>query len=317
MNEAPSQDRVQLGSTGITIAAIGVGTWAWGDKLFWGYGKGGYSDDDLHAAFEGSVQAGINFFDTAEAYGRGRSETLLGHAEQTLGRRVIIATKLFPYPYRLSSRVLVGTLNHSLRRLGRNSVDLYQMHWPFPPVPIRSWMHAMADAKDEGLTQAVGVSNYNLDQTRTAVDALDVRDVRLASNQVEFHLLQRKHERSGLLQYCRDHQITLLAYSPLAMGLLSGKYTPANPPPGMRGRRYRSAYLARIQPLLDTIRRIGDAQGKTPAQIALNWVLCKGAVPIPGAKNLRQAQENAAALGWRLSSAQVATLDEASDGVGT
>ncbi len=314
MNE-PGQDKVEIGDSGITISAIGLGTWAWGDKLFWGYGKGGYNDHDLHAAFETTVAAGINFFDTAEAYGRGRSERLLGHAEQSLGKQVVIATKLFPYPYRLSSGVLVKALRHSLGRLGRENVDLYQLHWPFPPVPIRSWMNAMADAREAGLTRSIGVSNYNLDQTRTAVEALDRRSQRLASNQVEFHLLQRKHERSGLLRYCHDQRITVLAYSPLAMGLLTGKYTPDNPPPGLRGRRFRAGYLARIQPLVAALRQIGEARGKTPAQVALNWIVCKGAVPIPGAKNARQAQDNVGALGWRLDAAEVATLDAASDRV--
>ena len=207
-------------------------------------------------------------------------------------------------------------LHHSLDRLGLESVDLYQMHWPFPPVSIDTWMDAMADAVQAGLIRAVGVSNYNVEQTRRAYDALARRGVPLASNQVDYSLLQRKPETNGLLALCQQLNVTLIAYSPLAQGLLTGKYTPQNPPPGLRGRRY-GGILARIQPLTGLLREVGQAHGgKTPAQVALNWTISKGTVPIPGAKNARQAIDNAGALGWRLADAEVAALDAASARVG-
>ena len=182
---------------------MGIGTWAWGDTWFWQYGKGGYSDADLDAAYQASLAHGITFFDTAEMYGRGRSERLLGQFARKAGWPVVITTKFFPLPWRVSKGQLVRALRHSLDRLGLESVDLYQMHWPFPPVSIDTWMDAMADAVQAGLIRAVGVSNYNAEQTRRAYDALARRGVPLASNQVDYSLLQRKPETNGLLALCQ------------------------------------------------------------------------------------------------------------------
>jgi aryl-alcohol dehydrogenase-like predicted oxidoreductase len=138
--------------------------------------------------------------------------------------------------------------------------------------------------------------------------------VPLASNQMEFHLLNRQVERKGLLKLCRELGVTMIAYSPLSKGMLTGKYTPEMPPAGMRGRMFSRARLAAIQPLIKIMGEFGTAHGgKSCAQVAINWLICKGAVPIPGAKNPRQAQENAGALGWRLSEAEIVTLDEASE----
>jgi len=316
MSIQTSSDRVSLGATGIQISPMGIGTWAWGDTWFWQYGKGGYTDADLDAAYQASLAHGISFFDTAEIYGRGRSERLLGQFARKAGWPVVITTKFFPLPWRVSKGQLVRALRHSLDRLGLESVDLYQMHWPFPPVSIDTWMDAMADAVHAGLIRAVGVSNYNAEQTRQAHAALARRGVPLASNQVDYSLLQRKPETNGLLALCQQLNVTLIAYSPLAQGLLTGKYTPQNPPPGLRGRRY-GGILAGIQPLTSLLREIGQTHGgKTPAQVALNWTISKGTVPIPGAKNARQAIDNAGALGWRLADAEVAALDAASARVG-
>jgi aryl-alcohol dehydrogenase-like predicted oxidoreductase len=172
----------------------------------------------------------------------------------------------------------------------------------------------MADAVQAGLTRAVGVSNYKVDQMCQAHDALAKYGIPLASNQVQYSLLHRHPERNGLLRACDDLGVTLIAYSPLAQGLLSDKYGPDNPPPGLRGRRFGRARLAEIQPLVALLGQFGQAHGgKTPAQVALNWTMCKGSVPIPGAKNASQARENAGALGWRMSHDEVAALDAASD----
>lgn len=306
-------DLVTLGRTEIQISPLGVGTWAWGDRIFWSYGKS-HSDDDLAEAFQAAVDAGINFFDTAEIYGNGRSERLLGQFARQYGReQIVLATKFFPYPWRWRKRALRRALERSLERLGVEQVDLYQIHWPFRPRPIEFWVEALGEVARAGLTRAVGVSNYNLEQTRRAQAVLEHLGLPLASNQVEYSLLHREPERNGLLDYCREHGITLIAYSPLAMGILTGKYTPENPPPGVRGRRYNADFLRKVQPLLGLMREIGQQHGgKTPAQVALNWVMCKGAVPIPGAKNARQAESNAGALGWRLTEDEIAALDQAS-----
>jgi aryl-alcohol dehydrogenase-like predicted oxidoreductase len=282
--------------------------------MMWGYGKT-YTDIDIHDAFHVSLQSGINVFDTAEVYGKGRSEQLLGACLQEARQSqliapLVVATKFMPYPWRLWKGILLSKLRASLARLGLERVDLYQIHWPFSPLPIELWANALADAVAAGLTRAVGVSNYNSAQMLRAHSALSKRGISLASNQVEFHLLDRRVEHEGLLKLCRELGVTLIAYSPLAKGLLTGKYTPQTRPPGLRSYLYRRARLGKIQPLIQLLREIGQAHGgKSPAQVALNWVIGKGAVPIPGAKNAKQAQENAAALGWRLAETEIAALD--------
>jgi len=313
MDGQSSSERIPLGPTDIEISPLGIGTWAWGDRLFWGYGKGSYTDADIEAAFTASLRAGINWFDTAEVYGRGRSEWLLGRCARSAGEPVVIATKFMPFPWRLSKGSLRRALQKSLRRLELPRVDLYQIHWPFPPRSIEVWMDALSDAVEAGLTRAVGVSNYSVEQMRRAHVALAARGVPLASNQVQYSLLHRQPEQTGLLSLCRKLNVALIAYSPLGMGLLTGKYTPDNPPPGVRGRRTSRRRLEALQSLIGLMHEIGAGHGgKTPAQVALNWVICKGAVPIPGAKNARQAQENAGALGWRLSADEMDALDKAS-----
>ena len=318
---------VPLGRSGLRVSPLGVGTWAWGDRLIWGYGRG-YTAADLQAAFQASVAAGVTFFDTAEIYGWGTSERLLGRflageshgASQTgaggdterasSGSRPVLATKFFPFPWRLRRQSLLRALRGSLRRLGMAPVDLYQIHWPFPPVPIDTWVDGLAEAVEQGLTRAVGVSNYSAGQLRRAHDRLARRGIPLASNQVQYSLLHRAPERDGVLAACRDLGVTLIAYSPLAMGLLTGKYSLQQPPPGWRARRYP---LTRIGPLVDELSAIGEVRGgKSPSQVALNWLMAKGALPIPGAKTARQAQDNAGALGWRLTEDEVARLDQVS-----
>ena len=311
-------DLIPLGKTDLRVTPLGLGIWQWGDTMMWGYGKG-YGDADLKPVYEATLAAGINFIDTAEMYGRGRSERVVGQfmAETPAARdQLVLATKFAPLPWRLTPGRLLHALRESLNRLGLSQVDLYQIHWPYTPVSVETWMEAMADAVEAGLTRAVGVSNFSPSQTIRAHAALARRGVPLASNQVEYSLLERKPETSGLVKVCRDLDVAIIAYSPIAKGMLTGKYTPANIPPGMRRRLYNRDYLSRIQPLIDLLREIGQAHGdKTPSQVSLNWLICKGAVPIPGAKNLRQARENFGALGWRLTDEEVARLDEESEKV--
>jgi len=295
-------------------AEMGIGTWAWGDRTIWNYGHG-YGEEEVAGAFQKSLEAGINLFDTAEVYGTGRSERLLGRFLQRTDHPVLVATKFMPFPWRLSRASLLRALRGSLERLGLEKVDLYQIHWPLPPRSVEHWAEALAEAVAAGLTRAVGVSNYNLAQMERAYQALARHGIPLASNQVEYHLLNRRVEKNGLLARCRELGVRLIAYSPLAKGLLTGKYTPQNPPPGVRGRMF-AALLDDLPPLLDLLRAIGQEYGgKTPAQVALNWLICKGALPIPGAKNADQAAHNAGALGWRLSEAHVQALDQASDSI--
>ncbi len=310
MSVVRTTEVVRLGASDVYVSQIGLGTWQWGDKMVWGYGAG-YNDTHLVAAFQASLQAGINFFDTAEVYGFGRSERLLGECirETTMP---VVATKFMPLPHRLRAADLLKALRASLGRLGLDTVDLYQIHWPLPPVSVETWADALADAVEAGLTRAVGVSNYNEDQMRRAHEMLYRRGIPLASNQIEYSLIQRKPETSGLLAACRELDVTPIAYSPLGQGLLTGKYTPDHAPAGARGRKYSKRLLAQIQPLVALLRQIGDAHGKTPAQVALGWTVAKGTLPIPGAKNVTQAASNAAALGLRLTPNEVDLLDRAS-----
>ncbi len=293
---------------------IGLGAWAWGDRMVWNYGRG-YTDDDIEAGFKISLESGVNFIDTAEIYGNGRSERLLGQfvknaAESALP--VFAATKFFPMPWRWTSASVVSALRTSLERLGMERVSLYQIHWPSPIVPIETYVEGLASAQQLGLARAVGVSNYDKNQMQKAYNTLSKHNIPLASNQVEYHLLDRTIEKNGLLARCQELGVRLIAYSPLAMGLLTGKYTPETPPKGIRAGKYGSM-LKNIQPLLRLMNEIGQEHGsKSAAQVALNWCICKGTLPIPGAKTYEQAAMNAGAAGWRLTADQVKALDDAS-----
>jgi aryl-alcohol dehydrogenase-like predicted oxidoreductase len=295
----------------LTLSELGIGTWAWGDRIVWGY-QGSGDDTKLQETFQKVLDLGINWFDTAEMYGFGQSERLLGQFLQ--GHDAFIATKFGPVPWRLRESQFIDALKRSLKRLNRDHVDLYQIHWILPPVPYTTWVGALGQAAKEGLARNAGVSNYNVEQTQRAHDVLAKYGVPLASNQVEYHLLDRSIEQNGLLDLCNKLGVRIIAYSPLAMGILTGKYTPENVPPGVRGRQYPRQYLADIQPLIGLMREVGTAHGaKTPAQVAINWTICKGTIPIPGAKHIKQAEDNAGAMGWRLSPDEVAALDAAAD----
>ncbi len=291
---------------------LGIGTWAWGDRLVWGFGNG-YNERDVREAFYESIKGGIRFFDTAEVYGHGKSETILGDLMQELDGEIIIATKMMPYPWRIHKDSLRKALTNSLKRLRTQRVALYQMHLPFPPIGPEKWMNRMLELREEGLIDAIGVSNYDLPQTIAANETLKKHGLRLAANQVEYHLLDRHIESCGLMEYCREEGIKVIAYSPLALGVLTGKYTAQNPPGGTRGARFSRRYLDTLQPLLKTMARIGNENGgKTTAQVALNWVIQKGALPIPGAKNAHQAAQNLGATGWHLNPDEMSLLEDLS-----
>ena len=293
---------------------FGLGAWQWGDRLIWQYGQN-YKDEDCQAAFQVSLESGIRFVDTAEVYGNGRSERLLGEFLRETDQPVLVATKFFSFPWRLTKKALLRALKGSLERIGVETVDLYQMHQPLPPISIETWMEAMAEAVKQGLTRTVGVSNYNQTQMLRAYSALAQQDIPLAANQVTYSLLNRNIEYDGLLARCKELGVRLIAYSPIEKGLLTGKYSTENPPPGIRGQRY-SSLLPKIGPLLKLMTEIGQEHGgKSKAQVALNWCICKGTLPIPGAKNARQAEENAGALGWKLTEDEVEKLDKLSEGI--
>ena len=293
---------------------MGLGAWQWGDRLVWQFGNG-YGDEEVRKAFQVSMQEGIRFVDTAEVYGSGRSERLLGRFIKETDQPVLVATKFFPYPWRFSRKSVVKALKGSLERIGVESVDLYQIHWPSLTMSTDLLMEGLAECVKSGLTRTVGVSNFGHNRMLASYSALARHTIPLASNQVHYSLLSRGAEKKGILARCQELGIRLIAYSPLEQGLLTGKYNAENPPSGTRSRRY-AGLLPKLQPLLRCLTEIGqDHGGKSNAQVALNWVICKGALPIPGAKNDTQAMQNAGALGWRLSGDEVAKLDEVSDQV--
>jgi aryl-alcohol dehydrogenase-like predicted oxidoreductase len=167
---------------------------------------------------------------------------------------------------------------------------------------------ALAAAHQAGLVKAVGVSNYSAKETRAISDALVRSGLRLATNQIEFSLLRRSPETGGLLATCSELDVLPLAYSPIGQGRLTGKYSAAKPPPGKRN--FSNHPMEQVDVVVAELRRIGEANGgRSPGQVALNWVMAKGAVPIPGAKSRQQAEENAGALGWRMDDGDLALLD--------
>lgn len=309
-------ESITLGSTGVAVAPLGIGTWAWGDKLFWGYEKE-YSAADLQDAFKTALELGINFFDTAEIYGFGESERLLGHFMQQSNQPVQIATKYFPLPWRFSGDAVADAVTHSLKRLQLPTVTLYQVHQPFSFfMGQKTLMHALADEVKQGRIQAIGVSNYSAEQMREAHQYLAERGVPLAVNQVNYSLLVRKIESNDILKTARELGITILAYSPLAMGLLTGKYTPEKYTKPVGGRqldpRFSREGLEKLAPVIGLLKEIGEKYDKTPAQVSLNWLMSQGnVIPIPGAKNTNQVRQNAGALGWKLSDEEVQQIDQA------
>jgi aryl-alcohol dehydrogenase-like predicted oxidoreductase len=305
---------IALAGCDVAISVMGLGTWAWGDRSTWGmngYDRT-YDFETIRAAYERTVAAGVTLLDTAEMYGQGESERIIGRLlreDRAHRDRVVIATKFMPFPWRVPfAAALQKSLRNSLARLEVPCIHLYQIHGPISLRPAGALAAALATPYQAGLVKAVGVSNYSERELRAIHAALAAHGIPLATNQVEYSLLRTMPESNGLLRACRELGVTLLAYSPLAMGRLTGKYTAANPP---QGKRNFSAFpMAEIEPVVAALRRCGAAHGgKTPAQVALNWLICKGAVPIPGAKNAAQAEQNAGALGWRLTADEVAALD--------
>jgi aryl-alcohol dehydrogenase-like predicted oxidoreductase len=301
--------RSNVEAKGLSLPRLGVGTWAWGDRLIWGYERG-YGREDVEAAFRASLAAGLAFFDTAEVYGFGASERILGDMIRQTDSPVQVATKFAPY--RLTVGAVRRALEGSLSRLGLESVDLYQIHYPPIFVRIERLMDVLAEAVQAGKVRAVGVSNFSAAQMRRAHSALARHGIALASNQVEYSLLHRAPERNGVLRTCRELGVALIAYSPLAMGLLSGKYLPGDRHPRRLGRYLHTWPNEALAEVLALLERIAQAHGKTPSQVALNWVLRQpGVVAIPGAKNAQQARENAGSLGWEMSEAEAEALERA------
>ncbi|MDX2100696.1 MAG: aldo/keto reductase [Leptolyngbyaceae cyanobacterium bins.59] len=307
----------------IALPLMGCGTWAWGNRLLWGYDE--RMDAQLQAVFNRCVDQGVTLFDTGDSYGtgrlKGRSEQLLGQFTQEYqGSRkdqICIATKLAAYPWRLTRQSMVAACQASAQRLGR-SVDLVQMHWStanYAPWQEGALLDGLADLYEQGLVKGVGLSNYGPRRLRWVHEKLTRRGVPIATLQVQYSLLSTYPVTElDLKQVCDELGIQLIAYSPLALGLLTGKYSVTGPfPTGIRGVLFRQL-LPGMRSLLNCLQTIATSRGKTLSQVALNWCICKGTIPIPGAKTIEQAQENLGALGWSLEAGEIAALDQAAAG---
>jgi aryl-alcohol dehydrogenase-like predicted oxidoreductase len=295
---------------GLRVSVIGLGAWQFGSPE-WGWGSQ-FGPAEALAVVERARALGITLIDTAELYGRGESERLLGRALANPAAReaVVLASKVTPtWPTR--ERVAAAARG-SLARLGTDRLDLYQVHWPNPLVPQRSTMAGMRTLKAGGLVLQVGVSNYGLRRWRAAEAALGGPVV---SNQVRYSLLTRQPERR-LLPHAAATGRLIVAYSPLAQGVLTAKYTADTAPDGVRSGNllFSAENLRRAEPVLAALRELASAHRATPAQVALAWVIAHpGVVAIPGAKSVAQVEANAAAADLTLAPDELAHLTAAAD----
>jgi len=286
------------------ISKIGLGTWQFGSAE-WGYGEA-YAEKEAKAIVRRALELGVTLFDTAEIYGSGRSEEILGRALGEHRELVFLATKIFPVVP--SAFIVKQRAAASAHRIGTSRLELYQVHYPNPLVSDRALMRGMRSLQREGMISEVGVSNYSLARWRAAEEALSSR---VLSNQVEYSLVHRSPERE-LLPFAESHDRVIIAFSPLAMGLLSGKYhgtTPPVNPVRASNPLFRPENLARTSRLIKVLREVADAHATSPAQIALAWVIHSPAVvAIPGASSVEQLEINVAAAEIKLADDEYSAL---------
>ena len=293
--------------TGTEISRIGLGTWQFGSRE-WGYGEA-YAGEQARAIVRRALEMGVSLFDTAEIYGFGRSERILGEAIGQEWDSVFIATKILPVlPV---APVVEQRAVASANRLGTHRIDLYQVHQPNPVVRDGTIMRGMRALQRVGLVGEVGVSNYSLDRWRAAEQALGSR---VLTNQVRYNLVDRAPERD-LLPFAESTGHVVIAYSPLAQGLLSGRYHRSSLPVN-RVRTGNPLFLPenleRAGDLIATLREVAGAHAATPAQIALAWVIRHPAVvAIPGASSVEQLESNVAAADIDLTEDQYQALSAA------
>lgn len=282
---------------------------------------GGYdakNDGALSDVFDYAMDHGTTFFDTAEVYGFGRSEELLGKfaARHPQSDKVQVATKFAALPWRTKPKDVLEAAKKSTDRLGR-PIDLYQIHFP-NAWANEEYMEGLGQCVDSGLVKAAGVSNYGVDAMRKCSEKLGAYGVPLTSNQIQLSLLYPFALNNGLKRTCDELGVQVLAYSPLGLGILTGKFSETNLPSGPR-KALAEKYLAdpAFGELISTMREIGRTNhgGATCAQMALAWCTAKGACVIPGARTVAQAASNVAAAELRLSAEDVARLDKAAAAV--
>ena len=301
------------------LNGIGFGTWAWGNQLVWGY-QSERDDPLLEETFREAIRSGLRLVDTADSYGtgrlNGRSEALLGRFVQALPAplqgELLVATKLAPFPWRLGRRGLDRAFAASRDRLQGN-LQRVQLHWStarYAPWQEVSLLDGLADLVLSGAVRELGVSNMGPRRLEWMQERLDQRGVRLSSVQVQFSLLCPGDRRlKDLLAVCRERSIEVLAYSPLAFGVL-GQPPEAQPRPGtLVRRRVFNRLLPASVPMRQELKRVADCRGVSMVQVALNWCRAHGTTPIPGLRSPDQARQAAAALSWELTAEERDRLD--------
>jgi aryl-alcohol dehydrogenase-like predicted oxidoreductase len=294
---------------GARCSVIGLGTWQFGSKD-WGYGTE-YAQHEAGRIVERALDLGVNLIDTAEVYGRGESERIVGRAIASRRDDVFLATKFLPVlPF---APVIERHGRGSVERLGVSRAELYQVHWPNPISPMREQMRGMKRLRDAGVVDRVGVSNFSLARWRAAEAALGEP---VWSNQVQYSLAARKPD-ADLVPYAADNDRVVIAYSPLAKGLLSGRYDATNLPKDS-ARAYDPLFLpenvAGARDLIETVSAVAKTHDATPTQVALAWVVShRNVIAIPGASSVAQLESNVAAADLELSASDIAQLTAASD----
>jgi aryl-alcohol dehydrogenase-like predicted oxidoreductase len=278
-----------LGRSGIRAPALGVGTNRWNAS--------GPEQERLRETLAAALDEGVGFFDTAEGYNAGGSETALGDAARQDGRPLLLASKFAPLRTRVTPAQFASALEKTLERLRRDSIDLYYLHFPHPLLGVGPYMKAMASAVKTGKIRAVGISNCHVAHMRKAAGVLARYGIPLAANQVQYSLLHREPETNGVLDACRRMDVALVAYEPFGGGAISA---------GSRSDPGRSA-------LADTLREVAAARRATAAQVALAWLLKRDdhVIPIPGATRPEHVRENAGALALELDQEEFAVIDRA------
>ncbi len=301
----------KLGKSDLKVSRIGLGTWQFGTKG-WRF----EDKEEMKKVLNSALDQGINFIDTAEVYGGGVSETVIGEVIKERGDRddLVIATKVAPRHFRYKD--VLRAANKSLERLGIKTIDLYQLHWPNEYVPLQETMRAMEELVNSGKVRYIGLSNFPPCLTKEAVLHLKNNDV--ISNQVKYNILERDVEKE-ILPAMRELGIVIIAYSPLAMGLLTGKYDEKTVFPEEDYRSNHPLFAIKenfnqVINIVETLKEMAGKYGKSVPQIAINWLLKFDDVfPIPGAKSPKHVESNIGSVGWSLSDEDWMKIKEASD----
>ena len=327
-------EKRKLGASDVMVPPMGIGT------MFWNFNESN-PNADIFQIYRTCLDNGINFFDTAEMYSKGNSERMLGECLKNDGRPIIISSKFAPPSSMIpvspkrntvskkSPRALMEALDGSLKRLGVDCIDLYNMHAPPAHNTIENYMDVMVEAVKEGKVRVVGVCNFSASQIRKAHASLAKYSIPLASAMVGYNILRRYPETNGVFEACRELNIALIPYSPLAQGILTGKYRTGekkipfvhrvliyfshwnivkerDDPRSLIQRIFtkpRELNHKKLEPLFKVMDEIAGEHNKTLAEVAINWLITTEdvfVIPIPGMRNIQHVNSNLGTLGWRL-----------------